>query len=118
LATAETISRSVMPDAKLNVRFAVHFKKARRRCGFSQTEAALEWNVPVRALRNWEQGLRAPNGPTLLRLLPVLFPQAADVWIEIFGSSNLPFGPKNADRSERSAATTTRRGNRSARSLR
>jgi DNA-binding XRE family transcriptional regulator len=108
----------VIPDAKLNARFAVHFKKARQRCGFSQTEAALEWNVPVRALRNWEQGLRAPNGPTLLRLLPVLFPQAAEVWIEIFGSSDLSFRAKKAGRRERSAATTTPRGNRSAPSLR
>lgn len=69
--------------------FAEHFKKARQRNGLSQSEAARQWKIPLRALRNWEQGLRAPNGRALFHLLPVLFPQVADAWLSTF-ESELP----------------------------
>jgi transcriptional regulator with XRE-family HTH domain len=57
------------------VNFARQFKAARKRDGLSQPAAAIRWNVPVRALRNWEQGIRIPSGQTIVRLLPVLFPE-------------------------------------------
>ncbi len=61
--------------AALSLNFAQQFKAARKRDGLSQPAAAVRWDVPVRALRNWEQGLRIPSGQTIVRLLPVLFPE-------------------------------------------
>lgn len=53
---------------------AREFKIARLRLRLSQGEAARIWRVPLKALQNWEQGVRTPRAQTLLRLLPILFP--------------------------------------------
>ena len=55
--------------------FAREFKTARHRLGLGQGDAARKWNVPLKALQNWEQGVRTPRAQTLLRLLSVLFPE-------------------------------------------
>ena len=61
-------------DFGCTMNFADVFKTARPRLGLSQPKAARKWNVPLKALQNWEQGVRTPHAETLLRLFPVLFP--------------------------------------------
>ena len=86
---------------KRGLNFAEHFKQARLRHGLSQTQAAVQWKIPLRALRNWEQGLRAPNGRTLFKLVPVLFPQIADVWRDTFEVEPRTNGRKPRRRKQR-----------------
>ena len=52
--------------------FAKQLQKARQRLGLSQSQAAKEWDVPLKTLQQWEQGVALPRGSTLLRLLPLL----------------------------------------------
>ena len=54
---------------------ASQFKAARERLGLSQSEAAKQWEVPLKTLQSWEQGSRFPRGRTLQRLWPILFPE-------------------------------------------
>ncbi len=85
----------------LSLNFAQRFKAARKRDGLSQPAAAIRWNVPVRALRNWEQGIRIPSGQTIVRLLPVLFP-------ELIGGHKLR-APKSSPKRTDKAAPELRR---------
>jgi DNA-binding transcriptional regulator YiaG len=52
--------------------FAKKLREARKRLGLSQSIAAKKWQVPLKNLQNWEQGIVLPTGTTLLRLLPLL----------------------------------------------
>lgn len=107
-AAVNSISRTAVRSIKPRMNFAEEFKKARQRHGLSQSEAALQWKIPIRALRNWEQGLRAPNGPTLFQLLPVLFPQIADVWLNTFGLEQPKLRGENSRRPKRNTRSSTR----------
>lgn len=42
----------------------VDVQTLRRRLKMSQREFALNFMIPLSTLRNWEQGLREPEGPT------------------------------------------------------
>ena len=61
-------------DFGRTMKFAREFKTARHRLGLSQDQAARKWKVPLKALQNWEQGVRTPRAETLLRLFTILFP--------------------------------------------
>ena len=54
--------------------FATTIKQARDRAGLSQLKAAAAWGVNLKNLQNWEQGVSAPSGPQLMKLLPFLTP--------------------------------------------
>jgi transcriptional regulator with XRE-family HTH domain len=58
----------------LAIEFASLFKEVRKRHGLSQSQAAKRWKVRLKALQNWEQGMRIPGGRNLIQLLPILFP--------------------------------------------
>jgi transcriptional regulator with XRE-family HTH domain len=76
--------------------FAGVFKIARRRLGLSQSEAARKWSVPLKALQNWEQGVRTPRAQTLLRLLPILFPRGLERRIQTKEEEKKGRGPAPA----------------------
>ena len=52
--------------------FASLIKAARERAGLSQSQAAVELEVPLSTLQAWEQGKNKPNAENLLKLLPLL----------------------------------------------
>lgn len=45
-----------------------NMKIARERLGLTQDEAALELGIPLKTYRNYEQGVREPNGATLVKI--------------------------------------------------
>ena len=44
---------------------ATQIKETRKKLDMSQAQAAVAWNVPVKTLQKWEQGLREPQGLAL-----------------------------------------------------
>ena len=64
--TPEARPRGRVPAPK-----APDIARIRKRLGLSQNQFADVFQIPVRTLRNWEQGLRKPEGPAqvLLRVI-------------------------------------------------
>lgn len=56
---------------------ASQIRAARTRLDLTQQEAATAWGVNLRTLQGWEARRSVPRGPTLNRLLPILFPAVA-----------------------------------------
>lgn len=50
---------------------AIDVRAVRRRTGLTQAELARRFGFPLGTLRNWEQGIRTPQGPAraLLRVI-------------------------------------------------
>ena len=51
---------------------ATEIKEARARLGLSQSQAAKAWNIPLKTLQKWEQGIRMPQGLSLPMLRQIL----------------------------------------------
>ena len=55
-----------MVVSKLNdASLSAQIKDTRRKLGLSQAQAAAAWNVPLKTLQKWEQGIREPQGLAL-----------------------------------------------------
>ena len=65
---AGRIRRGAMKASRVTVFRPADVKAVRRKLGASQSEFALMIGVSVATLRNWEQGLRTPDGPALALL--------------------------------------------------
>lgn len=60
---------------------ANRLKKAREKCGFSQSEAAGKWGLPLRTLQNWEVARNEPRGFARTQLEKLLSDILADTGI-------------------------------------
>lgn len=49
----------------------IDVRAVRRKTGLTQAEFARRFGFPVGTLRNWEQGIRAPQGPARALLLVI-----------------------------------------------
>jgi putative transcriptional regulator len=50
---------------------AIDVRAVRRKTGLTQAEFARRFGFPVGTLRNWEQGIRTPQGPARALLLVI-----------------------------------------------
>lgn len=80
--TEEDIARHIEEDIQESKRVAgEEIREIRQRMGMTQEKFSDALHISVKTLRNWEQGIRLPTGPTrtLLKILNAKPEMALDV---------------------------------------
>lgn len=52
-------------------------KSARESAGLSQSQAAKAWNITLKTLQSWEQGVRRPGAAHFAQVLDIIAPEIA-----------------------------------------